>query len=64
MIRLPRLTGKEIIIALCNAGFDVIRVKGSHHFLRIRMAASRWSPFTQVKSSAPAFWRKFSSIVT
>jgi predicted RNA binding protein YcfA (HicA-like mRNA interferase family) len=34
MIRLPRLTGKEIIVALRNAGFNVIRIRGSHHFLQ------------------------------
>jgi len=34
MTRLPRLTGREIITVLCKAGFDVIRIKGSHHFLR------------------------------
>jgi predicted RNA binding protein YcfA (HicA-like mRNA interferase family) len=28
------MTGKEIIIALRDAGFDVVRIKGSHHFLR------------------------------
>jgi predicted RNA binding protein YcfA (HicA-like mRNA interferase family) len=32
--RLPRLTGAELIAALANAGFKVIRVRGSHHFLR------------------------------
>jgi len=34
MVRLPRLTGKEVIAVLASAGFAVIRVKGSHHFLR------------------------------
>ncbi len=34
MTKLPRLTGKELITALRKSGFDVIRVKGSHHFLR------------------------------
>ncbi len=34
MTRLPRVTGKELITALRKAGFDVIRIKGSHHFLR------------------------------
>jgi predicted RNA binding protein YcfA (HicA-like mRNA interferase family) len=34
MSRLPRLTGKEIIRALASAGFEVSRVKGSHHFLQ------------------------------
>jgi predicted RNA binding protein YcfA (HicA-like mRNA interferase family) len=34
MTRLPRLTGKEIIAALRGAGFEVVRIKGSHHFLQ------------------------------
>ena len=34
MGRLPRLTGKEVISALQRVGFEVARVKGSHHFLR------------------------------
>jgi predicted RNA binding protein YcfA (HicA-like mRNA interferase family) len=34
MNKLPALTGKELIGALSEAGFEVIRVKGSHHVLR------------------------------
>jgi predicted RNA binding protein YcfA (HicA-like mRNA interferase family) len=34
MSRLPRLTGKEFITALGAVGFEVFRIKGSHHFLR------------------------------
>ena len=34
MTRLPRLTGREVIAALKKAGFEVVRVKGSHHRLR------------------------------
>ena len=34
MPRLPRLRGREVLAALRNAGFAVLRVKGSHHFLR------------------------------
>ena len=33
MSRLPRLTGKEIIRTLTKAGFEVARIKGSHHFI-------------------------------
>jgi predicted RNA binding protein YcfA (HicA-like mRNA interferase family) len=33
MTRLPRLTGKRVIAALQKAGFEVVRIKGSHHFL-------------------------------
>jgi predicted RNA binding protein YcfA (HicA-like mRNA interferase family) len=29
----PRLTGRQVISALKKAGFEVIRIKGSHHFL-------------------------------
>ena len=33
MSRLPRITGKQLIVALKSIGFVVIRIKGSHHFL-------------------------------
>lgn len=34
MTRLPALTGRELIRALGKVGFEVVRVKGSHHVLR------------------------------
>ncbi|MFQ5776788.1 MAG: type II toxin-antitoxin system HicA family toxin [Terriglobia bacterium] len=34
MTRLPRLKGKELVRALQRAGFEVLRVRGSHHFLK------------------------------
>ena len=34
MSKLPRVTGKQLIATLARAGFEVVRVKGSHHFLR------------------------------
>ncbi len=34
MPKRPRLRGKDLIKALQNAGFYVVRIKGSHHFLR------------------------------
>lgn len=34
MTRLPRIDGKAVIAALGKAGFEVVRVKGSHHLLR------------------------------
>ena len=33
MSKLPSLTGKEVIAALKKAGFEVARIRGSHHFL-------------------------------
>ena len=34
MPKLRRPTGHDLIRALRKAGFEVIRVRGSHHFLR------------------------------
>lgn len=34
MTRLPTVTGQQLISALRKAGFEVLRVRGSHHFLR------------------------------
>lgn len=34
MSKLPGITGKQLIVALNKVGFEVIRIKGSHHFLR------------------------------
>jgi predicted RNA binding protein YcfA (HicA-like mRNA interferase family) len=34
MARLPRLRGKEVMAALRRAGFAVVRIRGSHHFMR------------------------------
>ncbi|WP_197738530.1 type II toxin-antitoxin system HicA family toxin [Rhodothermus marinus] len=34
MTRQPRLKGNELIAALRKAGFEVVRIKGSHRFLR------------------------------
>jgi predicted RNA binding protein YcfA (HicA-like mRNA interferase family) len=34
MSRLPRLRGRQVIAALRQTGFEVVRIRGSHHFLR------------------------------
>jgi predicted RNA binding protein YcfA (HicA-like mRNA interferase family) len=34
MSRLPALTGPRLVKALQKAGFEVVRTRGSHHFLR------------------------------
>ena len=34
MSRLPSLTGKRLVAALGRLGFEVVRTRGSHHFLR------------------------------
>ncbi len=32
--RLPRITGKQLLAGLEALGFEVVRVRGSHHFIR------------------------------
>jgi predicted RNA binding protein YcfA (HicA-like mRNA interferase family) len=34
MPKLPRRRGREVIGVLKRAGFEVVRIKGSHHFLK------------------------------
>jgi len=34
MTGFPSITGKDLVGVLKKAGFQVVRVKGSHHFLR------------------------------
>lgn len=34
MTKLPRIKAKDLLRALKRAGFAVIRIKGSHHFLQ------------------------------
>ena len=41
--RLPTVSGQQVVRALERAGFEVIRVKGSHHFIRHRDNRSRQS---------------------
>jgi len=41
MRALPALSGRAVIAALERADFEVIRRKGSHHFLRHRNDPSR-----------------------
>jgi predicted RNA binding protein YcfA (HicA-like mRNA interferase family) len=31
---LPSVTGKQLIAALGRIGFEIVRTRGSHHFLR------------------------------
>lgn len=33
MPKFPRRTGQQVITALKKAGFEVLRIKGSHHFM-------------------------------
>ena len=34
MTNFPSLTGKDLLLALKKAGFSLVRVRGSHHFVQ------------------------------
>jgi len=34
MTKLPRVTGKDLLSVLTKFGFEVSRIKGSHHILK------------------------------
>ena len=58
MSRLPRLTGKELVAALQRAGFEVVRVKGSHHFLRNENGLTTVVPVHSTETIGPGLLHK------
>ena len=32
--RVPRVTGEQAVRAFCRDGYSIVRISGSHHFLR------------------------------
>jgi predicted RNA binding protein YcfA (HicA-like mRNA interferase family) len=53
MTKLPSLTGKELVAVLTKAGFQVLRIKGSHHFLRHADGRSTVVPVHSGESIGP-----------
>jgi predicted RNA binding protein YcfA (HicA-like mRNA interferase family) len=58
MSRTPRLTGPELITALERVGFTVLRVKGSHHFLRHEDGRSTVVPAHSGETIGPGLLHK------
>ncbi|MEM1096451.1 MAG: type II toxin-antitoxin system HicA family toxin [Bacteroidota bacterium] len=58
MSKLPSLTGKKLIRGLGKAGFSVIRVKGSHHFLRHQDGRTTVVPVHAGESLGPGLLSK------
>jgi len=52
------VTGKELIAALRKAGFEVVRVKGSHHFLRHRDGRTTVVPVHSGETIGPGLLSK------
>jgi len=58
MSRAPRVTGPDLIAALAKAGFHVLRVKGSHHFLRHEDGRSTVVPAHSGETIGPGLLHK------
>jgi predicted RNA binding protein YcfA (HicA-like mRNA interferase family) len=58
MSRAPRVTGPDLIAALAKAGFGVLRVKGSHHFLRHEDGRSTVVPVHAGETIGPGLLHK------
>ena len=58
MTKLPRLTGKEIISALHKADFELIRIKGSHHFMRHKDGRTTVVPVHKGETIGPGLMSK------
>ncbi len=58
MSRSPHVTGPELIAALAKVGFTVLRVKGSHHFLRHQDGRSTVVPAHSGETIGPGLLHK------
>jgi predicted RNA binding protein YcfA (HicA-like mRNA interferase family) len=58
MTKLPSLAGQQLISLLCKAGFEVIRVKGSHHFVGHRDGRRTVVPVHRGETIGPGLMSK------
>jgi predicted RNA binding protein YcfA (HicA-like mRNA interferase family) len=56
MTKLPSVTGKELVAILGKAGFQILRIKGSHHFLRHSDGRSTVVPVHSGESIGPGLF--------
>ncbi len=58
MPRLPRLRGREVIAVLRRAGFEILRIRGSHHFLQHPDGRSTVVPVHAGETIGPGLLKK------
>ncbi|HHS96672.1 MAG TPA: type II toxin-antitoxin system HicA family toxin [Chloroflexi bacterium] len=58
MSKLPSLTGEQVVGALRKAGFEIVRQKGSHVFLRHPDGRSTVVPLHAGETIGPGLLRK------
>ena len=62
-IKHPKLTGRELIKILSKFGFDVVRIKGSHHFLKHVDGRATVVPVHRGETIGPGLLNKISKDV-
>ena len=58
MTSVPSLTGKELLSILKKAGFVVLRIKGSHHFIHHEDGRSTVVPVHSGETIGPGLFAK------
>ena len=58
MTSVPNLTGKELLSVLKKAGFELLRIKGSHHFLHHPDGRSTVVPVHSGETVGPGLFAK------
>ena len=58
MSRTPRVSGPELAAALAKAGFAILRIKGSHYFLRHQDGRSTVVPVHSGETIGPGLIHK------
>jgi predicted RNA binding protein YcfA (HicA-like mRNA interferase family) len=58
MSRIPRITGAELIAALAKCGFAVLRIRGSHYFIRHEDGRSTVVPAHSGETVGPGLLHK------
>lgn len=61
MRRIPRVTGTELVAALEKLGFSVVRIRGSHYFLRHQDGRSAVVPAHSGETIGPGLMHKILS---
>jgi predicted RNA binding protein YcfA (HicA-like mRNA interferase family) len=58
MSRSPRVTGADLVAALLKTGFSILRVKGSHRFLRHEDGRTTVVPVHSGETIGPGLFHK------
>jgi predicted RNA binding protein YcfA (HicA-like mRNA interferase family) len=58
MTNFPSISGKQLLVALQKSGFELVRIKGGHHFIRHADGRSTVVPVHSNESIGPGLLAK------